>query len=192
MKNTEIVGAEIEFQFGNLLSGWVESRLQLGLVLLQVARTLFLRNTRQQGVTRKTVFRNHDGREELVLECHPVEGFLYGLVNLFLRLVQIVGAVVFLFIGKCSVAVLKGESAFLLAKLSLPVDINLAIVGCKQSLHTMHLQSHMQQVVFGEMVVQGNESVVSGIGYEGDGGVACFLNLKIKVLRSNIGLFRGK
>ena len=50
LQNLEVIRTEVELKLRSLLAGWVEGCLHLSLELLQVARTLLLRNRGHEGI----------------------------------------------------------------------------------------------------------------------------------------------
>ena len=124
----EVVRTEVELKLRCLLTGWVESCLHLSLELLQIARTLLLRDRCHESILLEVILCYDDGREELVLERYPVDGFFYFLVNLLATFVEVVGTAFCIMVGEGSVTVFEHETTFLLACLVAPVNIHLIII----------------------------------------------------------------
>ena len=171
LQQTEVVGTIVELKLRRFLARGVERGFQLGCVLLQVVRFFLQRQAGHERVLGKIVLGNHHGREILVLEGHPVYGFLYGLVHSLFHFVQIVGAALGQMVGERRTLVLKVESALLLPCLVGPFYVHLRVVRRKHALHTHGLHLHVQHIVAPQQPVDDQLPSVARIGRHGDGGV---------------------
>ncbi len=129
---------------------------QLCLVELQISVALFLWHAGQRDILAITVLGNHHGREELVLECHPINRLVNSLILYFTRLAQIVCTTVREVVRERGVAVLEGEALLLLLTVLLPIHIHRLCVWREESGHSLGSYRAMEEVVLSELIVDGN------------------------------------
>ena len=153
LQQTEVVRTIVEVKLRRSLSAWVEEGLHLGLILLQIARALLLRNACHLRILGEVVLGNHHSREELVLESHPVNLLLDGLVLNLLAFRQVVGATLSLMIGQSSIAVLECESALLLTSHVLPLYIHLCCRRGESASQSYCLHLSVQHIVLAQHIV---------------------------------------
>ena len=136
----------------------------------------------------EVVLCNHHGREELIFKGHPVNAVLDVLVNLLRCLAQLVGATLYVVVGKRSIAVLEVEALLLLAALVFPVHVHCTGTWREESLHTFDRHLHVEQIVLAESVGQCDGLARSGRCREGDRRVCHIGRNEVKVSRGDVDL----
>ena len=155
LQQTEIIGTIVELKLRGLLACWVKSGLHLRLIVLQVARAFLLGNTRHERAFLEIILSYHHGGEELVLECHPIDGFLQRLVYFLTSLAQVVCSSLHVMISQGGVAALKSKSPLLLTSLACPLHVHLVISGSEKACHALGGQVHVEQVILTQPIFQG-------------------------------------